>query len=327
MANKTITSVLKISVIVWLFCVTLSAPTVFAQSTGDPTMLPDGRTIQTPGVVISTESTPQQYVPLAPIDTDPGIYRVNNFGAFLNGMMKILISLGAVLAVLLIVIGGFQYITSASEGGKGSAKERIENALIGLAILLGSYLILNTINPDLVNTQLIVQQIAPSGLGATQSTGGILPADLVQRETQLGRRVLDAQSVTTINRPEFDSQCTAQGGRTESRVISGQGDSYVCVQDLTTTERAIASRQQELSQAQSRLATLQQQASTLTQSVADAQRRIEQAPARSPELGAARAAKDAAESQLRIVNSSISLQQQNISQIQNEITALRGQSN
>lgn len=249
MANKITTIILKTSVTLWLFCVTLSAPTIFAQSTGDPTMLPDGRTIQTPGVIIPTESTPQQYVPLAPIDTDPGIYQVNNFGAFLNGMMKILISLGAVLAVLLIVIGGFQYITSASEGGKGSAKERIENALIGLAILLGSYLILNTINPDLVNTQLMVQQIAPSGLGTSQTQTGnpIIPGSTIpgQGTAEAYRIPAGQQNQFTIpqsvilralsgDRTEYDqireafiTSCSARAGYRP--VIEGAGSRLLCV--------------------------------------------------------------------------------------------------
>ena len=68
-----------------------------------------------------------------------GIY---NFGLMVAGF----------LAMVMIMIGGFMYIAA---GGNqtiiGKAKERIFNALIGLVILLLSYTILNTINPDLVN--------------------------------------------------------------------------------------------------------------------------------------------------------------------------------
>ena len=61
-----------------------------------------------------------------------------------------LVMLGLV-AFGVLVWAGIRYLTSAgSPGIKKDAKNQILAALLGIAILLGSYLILTTINPDLI---------------------------------------------------------------------------------------------------------------------------------------------------------------------------------
>lgn len=57
------------------------------------------------------------------------------------------IQLGIIIFFGMLVVAGIQYMTSGSGGGITNAKSRIRNALLGLALLLGSWLILNTINP------------------------------------------------------------------------------------------------------------------------------------------------------------------------------------
>jgi hypothetical protein len=55
----------------------------------------------------------------------------------------------------MIVIAGFEWLTAAGDSGKiKHAREKITNALIGLVLALGSYTILNTINPALLSLQL-----------------------------------------------------------------------------------------------------------------------------------------------------------------------------
>ncbi len=73
-----------------------------------------------------------------------------NIATYLKEMFKIGIGLAGVFAVFMIIIGGFQYVTAESIGGKGSGREKIEGALWGLGLALGSFLILNTINPQLL---------------------------------------------------------------------------------------------------------------------------------------------------------------------------------
>lgn len=57
-------------------------------------------------------------------------------------------------AVLTIVVGGIMYMTTDVTETKGAAKERIMASFYGLLLLIASVLILNTINPDLLNFNL-----------------------------------------------------------------------------------------------------------------------------------------------------------------------------
>jgi hypothetical protein len=70
---------------------------------------------------------------------------------YIAQMYKYSVMLAGVVAVLIIIVGGFQFTISAGAADKKeAAKKRIGGALIGLLIATGSYTILYTINPDLV---------------------------------------------------------------------------------------------------------------------------------------------------------------------------------
>jgi hypothetical protein len=88
------------------------------------------------------------YKLLAPIGTFA--QAPDNIGDYFNTIFKIAIALCGVLAVVMIVIGGVQYMGDESIFGKTEAKSRITSAILGLLIALGSWAILNTINPDLL---------------------------------------------------------------------------------------------------------------------------------------------------------------------------------
>jgi hypothetical protein len=56
-----------------------------------------------------------------------------------------------VIALIAMIIAAFQYVTSVGNPQKAAAaKDRIASALLGMLLLLGSYVLLNTINPDLL---------------------------------------------------------------------------------------------------------------------------------------------------------------------------------
>jgi len=76
------------------------------------------------------------------------------FGGYLNAMINLFIGLCAVLAMLMIIMGGIQYVTSELISSKEEGKQRITQAILGLLLALGSYAILNTINKDLLNINL-----------------------------------------------------------------------------------------------------------------------------------------------------------------------------
>lgn len=103
------------------------------------------------------------YAPLAPLPIgDAGAIPTNyTLSSYLSGMIKLLIALGAATAILFAIIGGTRYVAaSINPSAKKDALERIWNALIGLTIMLTSYLLLNSINPDLVNFNLELKSVA-----------------------------------------------------------------------------------------------------------------------------------------------------------------------
>jgi hypothetical protein len=73
-------------------------------------------------------------------------------GTYLNIIIKLFIGLCAVLAVVMIVIGGIEYATSELISGKEEGKERIKGAITGLLLALCAYTILFQINPNLLNS-------------------------------------------------------------------------------------------------------------------------------------------------------------------------------
>lgn len=83
----------------------------------------------------------------------------NALGTYINTIIRLVIGLSAVLAVLMIVRGGIEYITSELPGVKGEGKSRITNAIVGLLIALSSWLILNTINPKILETNINIADV------------------------------------------------------------------------------------------------------------------------------------------------------------------------
>ncbi|MCX6751263.1 MAG: hypothetical protein NT161_00635 [Candidatus Nomurabacteria bacterium] len=84
------------------------------------------------------------------IETNPKIQPCP-FGNYLNIIIKIIIGFAAVLAMVMIVVGGIEYMTSEVISGKEAGKETITHAILGLLLALGAFLILNTINPQLLS--------------------------------------------------------------------------------------------------------------------------------------------------------------------------------
>lgn len=67
----------------------------------------------------------------------------------INRLYKFGVTAGALLLVFFVVYSGYLYI-AGGQGGKEQAKKIIPNTLTGMAIILGSYVLLYFINPNLV---------------------------------------------------------------------------------------------------------------------------------------------------------------------------------
>ena len=100
--------------------------------------------------VAQTQGDNLSYTPLEPllgIDSNPR--EAITLPTLLNGLFKLLITLGALFAVGTFVYGGITYMVSDIVHQKETARERMVAALWGLVLVIASVLILNTINPQL----------------------------------------------------------------------------------------------------------------------------------------------------------------------------------
>ena len=120
------------------------------------------------------------YTPLEPI---PGLtqdqngnnnYLVspNNLHNIIDAIFKIMITVGALFAVLMLTVGGIQYMISGSAGEKNIGIKRAQAALWGIVLLAASYLILNTVNPKLLNFNL---NPCPDGVNCAETVPPITP--------------------------------------------------------------------------------------------------------------------------------------------------------
>jgi amino acid transporter len=96
--------------------------------------------------------------------------------SYLGAVYKFGVILAAVLAVLMIVFGGIRYMTAGGNTGSiGDAKDMIWQAILGLLLVLGSWLILYVVNPNLLSLQLqSVQTVDPGA--APQAPGAAAPS-------------------------------------------------------------------------------------------------------------------------------------------------------
>lgn len=72
------------------------------------------------------------------------------------------IAVGGLATFIALVSAGFQHLTSVGDPAKmADARGKITSAVLGLVLLLSSWLILNTINPELTTFQSSIFEVSP----------------------------------------------------------------------------------------------------------------------------------------------------------------------
>ena len=71
---------------------------------------------------------------------------------YLNALFQLALGIGAILGVLLLVIGGFEYMTQDALGAKDQGKKRIQGAITGIVLLLLVYLIIYILDPRILSS-------------------------------------------------------------------------------------------------------------------------------------------------------------------------------
>lgn len=82
---------------------------------------------------------------------------------YISGLYAYLISIVGVLAAVMMIIGGFQYLAAGGDSGRvKAAKERITNAIAGTLLALGAYAMLKTISPSLTELKGLEISVVPA---------------------------------------------------------------------------------------------------------------------------------------------------------------------
>jgi hypothetical protein len=132
----------------------------------------------------------------------------NNIGEYLNVIFKFAIGLCAALAVIMLIISGITYMGDESIFAKTEAKSKMFSAILGLIIALGSYAILNTINPDLTGTALNISavniQISADDTSTGSSTSLCLSSTPPNPDSATGTNITLSPEMTNEYIPERD---------------------------------------------------------------------------------------------------------------------------
>jgi len=155
---------------------------------------------------------PGVYCLLEPLGNGGGILdRVNvgsGFGEYLDTIFQIGVAMAGIFGILMIVVGGFTYMTTDSYSKKNDGKDQIKNALMGFVLALVSWLLLYTLNPNLTSFDIGIntvgtgsssshpwnngaaaagtnicpnQQVLVGGTPTEITMGGVWPSDTAQR--------------------------------------------------------------------------------------------------------------------------------------------------
>ncbi|MES2224007.1 MAG: hypothetical protein V4469_03710 [Patescibacteria group bacterium] len=190
---------------------------------------------------LSTFGEASSYVPLTPIPglttgISTGIQTGDSngtsslgFAGYLRALYIWGVAAASGLAVVMIMWGGVEYMTSAGGGGVEEAKKRISAAIAGLLLALGSYVILYTINRDLLNLQFTIGKVSATVEGNaaakyvtidhdtnTTSSGGAYPgtpgSPFTGGSTGVGGGTLKAQSFPNQSWNDYTMQMVQKYG-------------------------------------------------------------------------------------------------------------------
>jgi hypothetical protein len=105
----------------------------------------------TPNTLIPTEGEDYYLAPLPGFPAACSTPPCSGLGEFLRGLFTVLIVIAGILAFLMIVIGAITHATTDSFSGSEHGRDMIWNAVMGLVLALGAWIILNAINPNLAS--------------------------------------------------------------------------------------------------------------------------------------------------------------------------------
>jgi hypothetical protein len=179
----------------------------------------------------------------ATINTNiPGTAPTTSPAGFVANFYQFSLMLGGLLAFAAIVYGAIIYTISAGNPEKQSeGKDRILQALLGLALLMGAVLIINYVNPDIIthpagSATFTLKDVNLESLKAR--TRGTLKYDPVSPVNYAEKDVLAKAARREVERLEGD--LTRMNGDLLNAQLAGN------TAEAARLERAIAAKEQEI---------------------------------------------------------------------------------
>ena len=109
------------------------------------------------------------FVPLAAIPGLDNTDAYKDLPTYLNSVFNFVISIAAILAVIMIIYHGIQYMVQEAVPEHKDAIVGIRNAVLGLVLLLLSWIILFVINPDILNLKALESSLSKAPTPAQTS--------------------------------------------------------------------------------------------------------------------------------------------------------------
>ncbi|MES3005024.1 MAG: pilin [Patescibacteria group bacterium] len=149
------------------------------------------------------------YTLLAPIDGLTKSGDTTDLTTYIQGSFNLAITIGAVLAFIMITYGGIIYATTDALSGKEMGRGYITDAVVGLILVLSSWVILYTINPNMVSFDLRLDRPKiteiRSVIAVTPRAGALpgytLSAEQVAKNNEMRKDLKDKYNVGTNSGP------------------------------------------------------------------------------------------------------------------------------
>ncbi len=144
-----------------------------------------------------------------PMEEIPGQGKPTDFYSYINAIYKFGIGAVGICAMLMIIVGGYMYMTAAGNNSSmEKAKTVITDAIIGLILAMASYLILYFINPDLVK----IKRLQPMATGTPSSPGETPGGGSCKPDTSNGCTVEILKPYFGDNATKASSICNVESG-------------------------------------------------------------------------------------------------------------------
>ena len=128
----------------------------------------------------------------------------DGLGGYINTLYFLAISIAAILAVIKLIIGGVKYMLTDVVTSKADAKSEIKGALLGLLLIISAFVILNTINGQIIENRALdgidkVDQSTPArgaggGIIQTPNPGSMSTTTIGEGRTALRDARLDCEN-------------------------------------------------------------------------------------------------------------------------------------